>query len=135
MARRHPRRVDGLLLTVPEIYPSPREDRLDEAWEPQRSSTTTAHLPRGRNVEDTEWLTGLPWKDVRTSLDAPSPRILAPTLFLFGKQDAAFRAATYWAALAGLPRATFAVLDGAGQAMWGEKQKLALTLARTGWTG
>lgn len=77
-------------------------------------------------------MTGLPWKDVRTSLDAPSPRILAPTLFLFGEQEPAFRAVTYWAALAGLPRATFAVLDGAGLAVWGEKRKLALPLARDG---
>jgi pimeloyl-ACP methyl ester carboxylesterase len=45
----------------------------------------------------------------------------APTLFLTGRQDnvAGYRDA--WSILEHYPRATFAVLDGAGHFMWGEK--------------
>ncbi len=130
VARRRPRRVAGLLLSVPEIHHSPKEDRLDDAWAPRASPMTSAHLPRGHYVEDTRWLSHLPWRDVSAPLYTVRPVIAAPTLLLFGRQDAPFRAATVWKALAAFPHATFAVLDGAGHGLWRERGRLTRTLVR-----
>lgn len=130
VARRRPRRVAGLLLSVPEIHHSPKEDRLDQAWAPRASPSTAAHLPRGRYVEDTRWLSRLPWRDVSAPLYTIRPVIPAPTLLLFGRQDAPFLAATLWKSLAGFPRATFAILDGAGHGLWRDRGWLARALVR-----
>ena len=128
VARKRPKRVDGLLLSVPEIHHSPKEDRLDNAWNPRRERTTQAHLPGGKYVEDTAWLTSLPWKDVSYPLYDPKARITVPTLLLFGARDSPFRARTYWKLLPSFSRATFAILGGAGHALWWQKGPLARLL-------
>src|SRR5271170_6937994 len=108
IARKRPSRLDGLLLSVPEINFSPAEDRRDRAHGTppiQTPPELTLHMPDYH--EDTAWLESLPFHDVSFPLYRGSKRFLAPALFLFGRQDAPFRYRTYWAMLPDFPRATF----------------------------
>jgi pimeloyl-ACP methyl ester carboxylesterase len=131
IARRHGRRVGGLLLSVPEIYHSPREDRLDAQVGPaRRSGTATAHLPKEGYREDTAWLSSLPWRGVSYPLYDRHLPIRCPTLLLFGGRDSPHRSRTFWKLLPAFSRATFAVLDGADHALWTEKGALARGLVR-----
>lgn len=66
----------------------------------------------------------------RFSFDAsvlPEP-FPGPTLILTGRQDSACGYRGAWGLLEQFPRATFAVLDGAGHLMWGEQLAVCSTL-------
>ena len=52
----------------------------------------------------------------------------APTLILTGRQDSACGYCGAWRLLEHFPRATFAVLDGAGHLMWGEQPSVCSAL-------
>lgn len=85
------------------------------------------HVPADYR-EDTAWLTGLPWKGVSVDLYDPRKVLDVPTLLLFGRQDAPHRAETYARILGAFPQATYAVLGGAGHALWRQKGDLARSL-------
>jgi pimeloyl-ACP methyl ester carboxylesterase len=129
IARQRPTRLQGLLLSVPEVNHSPLEETRDrEHGTPsiQTPRRLARELPAYR--EDTAWLEGLPFHDViRPLYRSPTP-FRSPTLFLFGRQDAHFRYRKYWKMLPDFPRATFAILDGAGHTLWNDRNELACTL-------
>jgi pimeloyl-ACP methyl ester carboxylesterase len=131
IARTQGERVDGLLLSVPEVNFSPREERREQrrAGSSGRSPPEAARVSRGY-TEDTRWLESLPYRDLTVDLYHAAKPFPAPTLFLFGRQDAAFRYREYAKLLPGFPRATFAVLDGAGHALWRDRRRLASALVR-----
>jgi len=131
IARKRGPRIDGLLLSVPEINFSPIEDARDEEFETP-SIQTPAHLAPGLPIysEDTAWLQSLPFHDVTIPLYRTSKPLLAPSLFLLGRQDAPFRYRKYWSLLPGFPRATYAILDGAGHGLWNDRSALACALVR-----
>jgi pimeloyl-ACP methyl ester carboxylesterase len=60
-----------------------------------------------------------------SALPEPFP---APALLLTGRQDSACGYAGAWGLLEQFPRATFAVLDGAGHLMWGEQPAVCSAL-------
>ncbi len=131
IVRKRRRRIAGLLLSVPEIYHSPTEDRLDE-----QHGTPSIQTPREvaptlpSYVEDTAWLEGLPFRDVSIDLYRGHPPVRAPALLLFGRRDAPFRAERYWRVLRDFPEATFAVLGGAGHRLWTDRNEVACALTR-----
>ena len=61
-------------------------------------------------------------------VDSPPRPLEAPSLFILGHQDHAVGYRRQWRLLENYPRATFAVLDGAGHLVWGEKTALCETL-------
>ena len=61
-------------------------------------------------------------------VDAPPRPFEAPSLFIMGRQDHAVGYRRQWLLLENYPRATFAVLDGAGHLVWGEKTVLCEAL-------
>lgn len=131
VARKRRARMDGLLLSVPEIHHSPAEDRADRARRTPSTQTPRrwSHgLPPYR--EDTDWLEALPFRDVSVSLYRTAPDFGAPALFLLGRQDAPFRYRAYARVLPGFPHATLALLDGAGHHLWWEKPEVARSLVR-----
>lgn len=129
VARRRPARLEGLLLSVPEINHSPVEDRRDRA-----ASTPSIQTPRrfARGLppyrEDTAWLEALPFRDVHLSLYQSARPVRVPALFLFGRQDASFRVRTYWRMFSDFPHATWAILDGASHTLWNDRGGLATVL-------
>jgi len=131
VARRRGPQVAGLMLSVPEVNHSPREELRD-----RRFGTPSILTPRGKRPglseysEDTEWLEGLPFRDLSVPLYRPGSNFRAPTLLLFGRQDAPFRYRTYWRLLNGFPRATYAILDAAGHTLWTDRNPLAAALVR-----
>ena len=72
VARRRTPQVLGLLWSVPEVNHSPREERRD-----RRFGTPSILTPRGKRPglseysEDTEWLEGLPFRDLSVPLYRP----------------------------------------------------------------
>ena len=128
VARRRSSRLSGLLLSVPEIHHSPREDEDDRRAGVVSGPVTTAFLPRSGYREDTRWLESLPFRDVSIDLYESSRKISVPTLILLGREDADFRTRTYWKLLPSLPQASFALLDAAGHALWRERGDLARSL-------
>jgi pimeloyl-ACP methyl ester carboxylesterase len=131
VARRRGHRVEGLLLSVPEINHGPLEERRDRQFGTP-SILTSPGGSRGLSEysEDTEWLEGLPFRDVSVPLYHGFRPFRAPALLLFGRQDAPFRYRTYWKLLADFPRATYAILDGAGHTLWTDRNGLACALVR-----
>jgi pimeloyl-ACP methyl ester carboxylesterase len=129
IARKRQSRLGGLLLSVPEVNHSPLEERLD-----QEHGTPSIQTPQqlSSNLpdysEDTSWLEGLPFRDVTVPLYRSSTPFRAPTLFLFGRQDAPFRYRKYWKMLPDFPKATYAILDGAGHTLWSDRNELACAL-------
>ncbi len=123
--------LDGLLLSVPEIHHSPREDQRDRRAGLAANSAAAAFRPSGY-VEETRWLESFPFRDVSVDLYGDPRQVTVPTLMLFGRDDAPFRAQTYWRLLSRFPHATFAVLDNAGHALWREQGALARALF-SGW--
>ncbi|MCI4335544.1 MAG: alpha/beta hydrolase [Thermoplasmata archaeon] len=131
MARKRGSQLDGLLLSVPQVNHSPLEERRDRAHRPpsiQPPSQRTPELPN--YSEDTRWLESLPFREVTIPLYRTATPFRAPALFLFGRQDAPFRYQTYWRMLPYFPRATFAILDGAGHRLWSDRNELACDLFR-----
>ena len=131
VARKRTSRLDGILLSVPEINHSPLEDRRDAAFGTPGPSMRLHPVPGlPEYVEDTPWLQSLPFRDLGLPLyQSPKP-VQAPSLFLLGRQDAPFRFRKYWQLLPRFPRATFAVLDGATHALWADRPELAVALVR-----
>jgi pimeloyl-ACP methyl ester carboxylesterase len=131
IARKRQSRIEGLLLSVPEVNHSPSEERRDRKFGTpsiQSPSHLTSRFPP--YVEDTRWLETLPFRDVTVPLyQSPRP-FRAPTLLLFGRQDAPFRYRRYWEMLDDFPKATYAILDGAGHRLWDDRNELACTLVR-----
>jgi pimeloyl-ACP methyl ester carboxylesterase len=131
VARKRRARVEGLLLSVPEVNFSPLEDRRDEQF---RTPSIQTSLHRASDLsaysEDTAWLSSLPFHDVSLPLYRSAKPFRAPTLFLFGRQDAPFRYQKYWKMLPDFPRATYAILDGAGHTLWDDRNELACVLVR-----
>ena len=131
IARKRPSRVEGLLLSVPEVNHGPTEEVRD-----QKFGTPSIQTPEGlarslpEYVEDTRWLEGLPFRDVTTPLYRGYAPFPAPTLLLFGRQDAPFRYLHYWKMLDDFPDATFAILDRAGHRLWTDRNELACALVR-----
>lgn len=72
------------------------------------------------------------WKNRRFSFDVESPSqpFEAPSLFILGRQDHLVGYRRQWNLLENYPRATFAVLDGAGHLVWGERTTLCEALVR-----
>ncbi|MGC2289224.1 MAG: alpha/beta fold hydrolase [Thermoplasmata archaeon] len=129
VARKRASKLDGLLLSVPEINHNPLEDRRDEAFEsPPMETLLDPVLGLPGYVEDTQWLQGLPFRDV--NLDLYHGLIRAPTLFLLGRQDTPFRYRAYWRLVPDFPRATFALLDGASHALWTDRKMLVRDLVQ-----
>ncbi len=131
IARKRQSRIEGLLLSVPEVNHSPVEERRDRQYRTP-SIQTPPHLSSNLPVyvEDTRWLEGLPFHDVTIPLYRSPRPFRAPTLFLFGRQDAPFRYRKYWEMLNDFPNATYAILDGAGHRLWTDRNELACALAR-----
>jgi pimeloyl-ACP methyl ester carboxylesterase len=131
IARKRQSGIDGLLLSVPEVNHGPVEERRDRKYGTpsiQTPSHLTSSLPA--YVEDTRWLESLPFRDVKVPLYQNPKPFRAPTLFLFGRQDAPFRYRKYWEMLDYFPNATYAILDGAGHRLWTDRNELACTLVR-----
>jgi pimeloyl-ACP methyl ester carboxylesterase len=61
-------------------------------------------------------------------VDALSEPCPAPTLFLMGRQDSSVGYRDAWNILENYPRATFAVMDRAGHALFTEQEKLCRAL-------
>jgi pimeloyl-ACP methyl ester carboxylesterase len=134
-ARKRPRRLGGLLLSVPEVSFSAEEDRADQRHRGPPLRTEADERPNWTDYsEDTPWLQGLPWRDLSFDLYRDRPAFPAPTLFLLGRQDADFRWQRYATLLRGFPRATFAVLDGAGHTVWRDQPQLVRSLVQE-WLG
>jgi len=155
IAHRHPERLDGLLLVVTSMgilgeYDLPEarvliEEPLDAtgveagelaAFNRMAVVRTRAHLerwkeeilPPGRMIDRT-FLTRLR-RRYRFSFDLtrlPTP-FEKPTLFLLGRQDTTCGYRDAWRTLENYPRATFAVLDGAGHCLSYEQPKLFASL-------
>jgi pimeloyl-ACP methyl ester carboxylesterase len=131
IARRRTAQLDGLLLSVPEINHSPLEERRDRARQtPSILGPPPRDSVRNGYVEDTAWLEGLAFHDVRLPLYRSARPFRRPSLFLFGRQDADFWYQTYARMLPGFSRATFAILDGAGHRLWTDRNELACALVR-----
>jgi pimeloyl-ACP methyl ester carboxylesterase len=131
IARKRRSRLDGLLVSVPEVNHSPVEERRDRAFGTPSIQTPpdpATNLPE--YTEDTVWLEGLPFHDVSVPLYTRARPFTAPTLLLFGRQDAPFRYRTYWTMVPHFPHATFAILDGAGHTLWSDRNDLACVLVR-----
>ncbi|MFI5413388.1 MAG: alpha/beta fold hydrolase [Candidatus Lutacidiplasmatales archaeon] len=131
IARKRASRIDGILLSVPEVDHSPIEERRDRDFGTP-SIQTPPHLAVGlpEYTEETAWLESLPFRNVSVPLyHSPKP-FPAPALLLFGRQDAPFRYRKYWRLLPDFPRATYAVLDGAGHTLWSDRNELASLLVR-----
>lgn len=129
IARKRPSRIEGLLLSVPEVNHSPLEELRDREFGTASIQTPPRLLPnRPAYVEDTRWLEGLPFRDFSVPLYRSSQPVEYPALFLFGRQDAPFRYRKYWRLLDDFPRATYAILDGAGHRLWTDRNRLACAL-------
>ena len=135
VARRRSVRLSGLLLGVPEINHSPLEDRRDAAFETPAQADYLDRVPGlPKYVEDTQWLESLPFRDVSLDLYRGKKRFQVPALFLLGRQDAPFRYQAYWKMLDDFPRATYAILDGAGHGIWSDRTELTSALV-SDWLG
>jgi pimeloyl-ACP methyl ester carboxylesterase len=129
IARERRSKIEGLLLSVPEVNHSPLEDRRDRAHRTPSIQTPARLRPDlPAYVEDTRWLESLPFRDVRVPLYRRSRPSGYPALFLFGRQDAPFRYRRYWSLLDDFPKATYAILDGAGHRLWDDRNDLACAL-------
>jgi pimeloyl-ACP methyl ester carboxylesterase len=131
VARKRSPRIDGLLLSAPEVNFSAREDRRErgEGGPFDPAPEEAARSWKGY-AEDTAWLQRLAWHDLSLNLYRRGRRFPAPTLLLFGRQDATFRYRDYAKLLPDFPRATFAVLDGAGHDLWRDQRELTGALVR-----
>jgi pimeloyl-ACP methyl ester carboxylesterase len=129
IARKRRSRIGGLLISVPEVNHDRAEERRDQSYGTP-SIQTPASLAAGLPpyIEDTRWLESLPFHDVTVSLYRGHKPLRAPTLFLFGRQDAPFRYRKYWEILDDFPNSTFAILDRAGHRLWTDRNDLACTL-------
>jgi pimeloyl-ACP methyl ester carboxylesterase len=135
VARKRRAKVEGLLISVPEINFSPLEDRRDREFRTPSIQTPPHVFPElPEYSEDTAWLSSLPFHDVTLPLYRGSAPFSAPALFLFGRQDAPFRYRKYWQLLPNFARATYAILDGAGHTLWSDRNELACVLVRD-WLG
>jgi pimeloyl-ACP methyl ester carboxylesterase len=131
VARQRPARVEGLLLSVPEVNFSPLEDRRDrEFGTPSIQTPPSPGRSLPKYTEDTAWLQSLAFHDVTFPLYRGSKPFRAPALFPFGRQDAPFRYQKYWKMLPEFPHATYAILDGAGHTLWEDRNTLAGELVR-----
>ncbi len=129
IARKRPSSVEGLLLSVPEVNHSPLEELRDQEFGTPSIQTPSRLVPDlPEYVEDTRWLEGLPFRDMTVPLYQSSKPVQYPALFLFGRQDAPFRYRKYWRLLDDFPRATYAILDGAGHRLWTDRNELACAL-------
>jgi pimeloyl-ACP methyl ester carboxylesterase len=129
IARKRRSRVEGLLLSVPEVNHSPREELRDREFGTPSilaPSHLVPDLPEYR--EDRRWLESLPFRDVTVPLYRSAGPARYPALFLFGRQDAPFRYRKYWRLLDDFPRATYAILDGAGHRLWTDRNRVANAL-------
>lgn len=129
IARKRRTRIRGLMLSVPEVNHSPVEELRDRKFGTPSIQTPpqlVPHLPGYR--EDTGWLQGLPFRDVSFPLYRGFKPAGYPALFLFGRQDAPFRYRTYWRLLDDFPKATYAILDGAGHRLWSDRNRVACAL-------
>jgi pimeloyl-ACP methyl ester carboxylesterase len=63
-------------------------------------------------------------------VDTLAEPFLSPTLILTGRQDHWWGYQDAWTILENYPRATFAVLDRAGHAVWVEQEDLVTALIR-----
>lgn len=61
-------------------------------------------------------------------VDTPPRPLYAPSLFILGRQDHLVGYRRQWGLIENYPRATFAVLDGAGHYVWGERTTLCEAL-------
>jgi pimeloyl-ACP methyl ester carboxylesterase len=123
IARKRRARIEGLLLSSPEVNFSPREERRERAA-PTVPAKGAQAPDAQRYSEDTAWLESLPYRDLSFDLYRGSPSFTIPTLFLFGRQDAPFRYQDYWKLMPNFPNATFAVLDSAGHSLWEDRRRL-----------
>ncbi len=145
--------IDGLLLSVPVIvFPSglrqlpPRTvlkrdddlaalarrngvDWLDEFGVVQSKSALEYILACATARSDGTWQErGAELTPYRISFDRDALPFPAPTLFLLGRQDSICGYRDAWSLIEHFPRATFAVLDGVGHFLWGERTELASVL-------
>jgi pimeloyl-ACP methyl ester carboxylesterase len=131
IARKRASRLEGLLLSVPEVNHSPLEERRDHVYRTPSIQTPRDLFPDlPEYVEDTSWLEDLPFRDVTFPLYRSSKPSPTPALFLFGRQDAPFRYRKYWQMLPSFPRATYAILDGASHTLWNDRNELVFALVR-----
>ena len=144
-------RIQGLLLSVPGLLQDenlPTFDKIHEdpeimeaaraegmAWlEEMAVNQNASMLEYARALQlvapaDEGFLQRL-YPKRRFSFDAsvlPTP-FPGPTLILAGRQDSACGYHGAWRLLENFPRATFAILDGAGHLMWGEQLAVCSTL-------
>ncbi len=131
IARKRASKVEGVLLSVPEINHRPIEDRRDEVFGSRPMEELLNPVPGlPEYTEDTAWLQGLPFRDVSFNLYRGSESIRAPTLFLLGRQDAPFRYQACWKLLPDFPQATFALLDRASHSLWTDRRELVRGLVQ-----
>ena len=144
--------IDGVLLSVPSIgYPAedlpPRSKVIRDmkivaqahvenmAWfEDDVVSENVGALEYARIINamppgDEAFLMRLRRNRVFSfDVDAPPRPLEAPSLFILGRQDHLVGYRRQWRLLENYPRATYAVLDGAGHFVWGEKTTLCEAL-------
>jgi pimeloyl-ACP methyl ester carboxylesterase len=127
IARKKPRRLSGLFLDCPEVSFSPREERRDA-----RARVPTIRPPGDVTwndyTEDTAWLQVLPWRDLSFEMYRGFQPFRAPALFLFGRDDAAFRYQEYARMIPHFPNVTFAALAGGGHRLWEDRGPFANVL-------
>ena len=140
--------IDGVLLTVPVIVPQPAPEDLPPRTVVARDPAIVAQaraedlagfedMAVTQNVDalsvfrvfkaiappDQEFLDRLS-QGSALRFDAPPQPFQAPTVFIVGRQDHWFGYRDAWRILENFPRATFAVLDGAGHVVYAEKKAL-----------
>lgn len=144
--------IDGVLLSVPSVsYPAedlpqrrkvvidPRIAAQAQAenitwFEEEAVSENIGSLEYARIINkmqhgDTNFLDKLRMKrSFSFDVDALSQPFEAPSLFILGRQDCSVGYRHQWQILENYPRATFAILDGAGHMVWGEKTALCEVL-------
>jgi pimeloyl-ACP methyl ester carboxylesterase len=146
--------IDGVLLSVPVIIPRPAPDDLPSRTVVVRDPAIEAQA-RAENLagfEDTivtqgvdalqifRMYTAIPpadeafferlsqGTDFSFPVDAPPQPFPAPTVFILGRQDHWFGYRNAWTIIENYPRATFAVLDGAGHTVHADKRALFAAL-------
>jgi pimeloyl-ACP methyl ester carboxylesterase len=142
--------VDGVLLSVPVIVPDPAPEDLPPRTVVERDQAIAAQA-RAENLAGFEEMTVTQSSDVLAlfrmhkaipppdqtfldrlsqgsaftfDVDAPPQPFPAPSLFILGRQDHWFGYRDAWRIIENYPRATFAVLDGAGHLVYPEKKTL-----------